>query len=81
MQNENLLDIIKFKKGRYQIMLPFRELDPITNDILESSRTPVKRLVKQLKWPCLLESYDQIIKSQLVERIIEPVNTLRESDF
>ena len=62
-------------------MLPFKELDIITNDILEPSRTRVKRLAKKLKWPCLLESYDQITKSKLVERIIEPVNTLRESDF
>ena len=65
---------IKFKNGRYNVPLPWRE----GNFHVPQNKGPAEgrlkaQLKKMRKMPEILEEYDPIIKQQLKEGIIEPV--------
>ena len=60
--------------GRYEVGLPFKPNLPEMDDDYRSSERSLQRLKKKLSNENLLESYDDIIKKQLQDGIIEKVD-------
>ena len=73
---EKFLDEVKFKDGRYEVSLPFKENRPYIEDNFGLSLRRLSQL--KIKDSKLLNAYDAIIaimKKQLAAGIIEQVNT------
>ena len=73
---EKFMDEVKFKEGRYEVRLPFKEDHPLIEDQYASTLTRLKRLKIKLDVnKNLLEQYDMVMKKQLKLGIIEEVHT------
>ena len=73
---ERCLNNIELVNGRYEVSLPFKERRRFIEDNYFLSERTLTNLKKKLdKDPKLLEEYDDIMKSQLEEGIIEKVVT------
>ena len=65
---------IEFIEGRYQVELPFKEEFPTIGDNYEHCVRRLKSLRRKFeKTPALLERYDEIIRKQLRDGVIEEV--------
>ena len=73
---EKCIDKFEFVNGRYQIDLPFKENRRFMEDNFKLAENRLRNLKKKLeKEPEMLQKYDQIIKNQLDEGIVEKVKT------
>ena len=74
-------EIIKFENGRYQVTWPWKA----NVSLPDNYKVAIERM-KSLAWrfqtdPKLLCNYDDIIKQQLQQKVIEIVDTTEESKF
>ena len=73
---DRCLDDVTVVDGRYQVSLPFKENRRFVEDNYALAEKRLKILMKKLhRDPELLKRYDDIMKSQLIEGIIEKVET------
>ena len=73
---DSFADQVKFKKGRNEVYLPFKEVHEVIPD---NSSHCVQRLTAKLKQlrnsPKILTQYHAVMKDQLNSGVIEPVDT------
>ena len=71
---DRCLDSCEFVHGRYQVNLPFKENKRFMEDNYTLAEKRLTSLKKKLeKEPWLMNRYDQIIKNQLKDGIVETV--------
>ena len=77
---EEFLKKLKFNGDRYEVSLPFKPNHPILEDNYRLSINRLGNLLRKLKkQPELIEQYDNIIKEQKRENIIEEVSNDNEA--
>ena len=73
---QKFIDGIKFVKGRYEVLMPFKEDRPCIEDNYTISEKRLKNLKNKLdKDQELLRKYDKIIQEQIKAGIVEPADT------
>ena len=66
------INTIRFKDGRYEVELPWKQYHPTLPDNYVLSQKRLQGLLKRLQQnPTLLQSYDQVIQDQIKMGIIE----------
>ena len=66
---------LQVQNGRYKVSLPWRAYHEDLPDNYNLSRRRLHGLLKRLRWnPDVLREYDPIIRDQLAEGIVEPVD-------
>ena len=72
---EKFTQSIKLKDKRYEVKLPWKESHPVLPDNYQLSEKRLKHLLTRLrKDPEILQEYDNVIKEQLKEGIVEVVD-------
>ncbi len=74
---DEFADDITFRDGRYEVSLPWKEFhDPLPNNYL-LSQSRLRGLLHRLKQnPAIFHEYDEIIRTQLKNGIIEPASEI-----
>jgi hypothetical protein len=74
---ENFSDEIRFHDNRYEVHLPFKEDHPIIEDNYQLCKKRLLQLKNKLGiTPKMLKEYDNIIKAQEAEKIVERVESV-----
>jgi len=78
---EKFITDIRHDGERYEVKLPFKEFHPVLPDNYQLSKRRLGSLLQRLKSkPQVLEHYDEIIRDQLRNNIIEAITSEREPD-
>ena len=78
---EKFIRDIRHDGERYEVKLPFKEFHPVLPDNYQLSKRRLGSLLQRLKSkPQVLEHYDEIIRDQLRNNIIEAITSEREPD-
>ena len=73
---DSFADWVKFKNGRYEVSLPFKEVHEVIPDNFSHCVQRLKAKLKQLRnSPEILTQYHAVMKDQLNSGAIEPVDT------
>ena len=73
---DSFADQVKFKNGRYEVSLPFKEVHEVIPDNFSHCVQRLKAKLKQLRnSPEILTQYHAAMKDQLKSGVIEPVDT------
>ena len=77
-----LCDTIEFRKGRYEVSLPWKTPKPDLLNNYELSLKRLKGLLRRLRHnPDILHEYDTVIKTQLQQGIVELVEEPATADI
>ena len=69
------INTITFRRGRYEVHLPWKDTHPLLPDNYETSLKRLKNLLNRLKEdPNVLLEYDAVIKEQIKSGIVEEVS-------
>ena len=73
---DSFADHVKFKNGRYEVSLPFKEVHEVIPDNFSHCAQRLKAKLKQLRnSPEILAQYHAVMEDQLNSGAIEPVDT------
>ena len=73
---DSFADQVKFKNGRYEVSLPFKEVHEVIPNNFSHCVQRLKTKLKQLRnSPEILTQYHAVMKDRLNSGVIEPVDT------
>ena len=73
---DRLTEVIKFKNGRYKVLLPWKEIHDSLPDNHEMCLMRLQSLLRRLRHdPAILNEYHQVMQDQLEQGVIELVST------
>ena len=73
--HSQFINSISFKHGRYEVHLPWRDINPVLPDNYETSHKRLMSLLNRLrKEPQVLLEYDAVIRDQIEKGIVEEVH-------